>query len=452
MNSKDRVIAATRNQVTDRAPWVPFVGCHAAKLIGATAERFFQSADLIVRGVETAAELYRPDGLPALFDLQLEAEAMGCRLQWAPNNPPAVISHPLEDGLTLADLRIPGAGDGRFPIVLDAVRRICAGVGRDMAIYGLITGPFTLALHLLGTEIFYQMIDDPDAVHRLMDLTARVGIATARMYLEAGVDIIAVVDPMTSQISPASFAEFVTPYAARIFDDVHDQGKPGTFFVCGNARNNIEAMCQCHADGLSIDENIPLDEVRDICRRHGLSFGGNIRLTVTMLFGSPADNVNDAMNCLNIGGSQGFILAPGCDMPFDVPPENVTAISALVHGEITGDHETSNPLDGVEVTLPDYQDQRFVAIDVVTLDSASCAPCQYMMEAVKSAATTLGQAITYQEHKIKDKEGVVAMQKLGVCNLPTIVVDGQIRFISVIPDIATLVSVLREAMARKGLT
>lgn len=451
MNGKELVLSAIRNQETPRAPWVPFVGCHAAQLIGVDADTYFQSADLIVRGIEAAAARYRPDGLPALFDLQLEAEAMGCRLQWAKANPPAVASHPLEDGIPLEALKIPGAGDGRFPVVLEAMRRLAAGIGREKALYGLITGPFTLALHLMGTDIFYNMIDEPERVHALMDLAARVGIETASLYLEAGMDIIAVVDPMTSQISPENFEEFVTPYVTRIFDAVHDLGHPGSLFVCGNASNNIEAMCRCHADGLSIDENIPLADVRDICRRYGLSFGGNIRLTVTMLFGTPTDNVNDAMNCLAAGGTKGFILAPGCDMPFDVPPENVEAISALIHGEIAGFMASSNPLEGVTVDLPDYSDPHHVYVDVITLDSASCAPCQYMMEAVQQAAAAIGPAIVYKEHKIKEKEGVVAMKMLGVSAVPTIVIDGVIRFVSIIPDENTFHGTLVEAMRQNGL-
>ena len=451
MNSKELVLAAVRNQETPRAPWVPFVGCHAAKLIGVNADEYFHSADYIVQGMTKAVELYRPDGIPALFDLQLEAEAMGCTLQWAKLNPPAVSSHPLSEGKSIADLKIPGKDDGRFPIVLDAMRRICQTIGQEKAIYGLITGPFTLALHLMGTDIFYNMMDEPELIQELMNFTTEVAINTARMYMETGVDIIAVVDPMTSQISPANFAEFVSPYMIRIFDDIRAHGKLGNLFVCGNAKNNIEEMCRCHADGLSIDENIPLDFVRDMCRRYGLSFGGNIKLTVVMLFGTPTDNVNDAMNCMSIGGTKGYILAPGCDMAFDVPIENVQAIASLVHGEIAEFMESSNPLEGVEVTLPDYTDKSKVYIDVITLDSESCAPCQYMMEAVYRAAKKYGDKIVYKEHKIKEKAGVVAMIKLGVSNLPTIVVDGKTEFISIIPDDATFDGVLEAAMSKKGI-
>lgn len=451
LTSKELVLAAIHNQETPRTPWVPFVGCHAAKLLNVNADEYFKSADLIVKGVTLAAQEYRADGVPALFDLQVEAEAMGCELQWAPHNPPSVSSHPLEDGKTIADLKVPTEKDGRYPVVLEATRRICETVGKDRAVYGLITGPFTLALHLMGTDIFYNMIDEPEMVHELLALCEKVGKEYSRMLIEAGVDIIAIVDPMTSQISPEAFAEFAGPYCDSISEHVHSLGKPVVLFVCGNAKNNIEEMCKVGVDGLSIDENIPLDYVRDVCRKYNKSFGGNIKLTLSMLFGKPADNVNDALQCLATGGKKGFILSPGCDMPFDVPVENAKAVASVVFGEVADVIESGNVLDGVEVKLPDYDDNSKVYIDVVTLDSDSCAPCQYMMSAVNTAVKGLENKVEVTEHKIKNKEGVAAMLKLGVSNIPTITIDGEVKFISIIPDNESLVKVIKEAMARKNV-
>jgi uroporphyrinogen decarboxylase len=115
---------------------------------------FFKDSDLIVEGVKKAVDLYRPDGIPVLFDLQLEAEALGCKLRYAKDNPPSVVTHPLEDGVKLEQLKIPTVNDGRFKLVMESAKRLCEELGNDIAMYGLITGPYTLALHLMGTEIF----------------------------------------------------------------------------------------------------------------------------------------------------------------------------------------------------------------------------------------------------------------------------------------------------------
>lgn len=449
MNSKELVLNAIYNKEVERIPWVPFVGCHAAKMLDVTATEFFKSADLIYEGVMKAYEEYQPDGLPALFDLQLEAEALGCGLQYADTNPPSVQTHVLEEGKTLADLKIPTEEDGRFPVVMDAVRRIVASLGDKIAIYGLITGPFTLALHLKGTDIFFDMFDDPDGTHELMRFCTDVAKHTAKMYMDAGCDIIAVVDPMTSQISPDTFHDFVSPYCTEIFDYVRESGKAGSFFVCGNAKNNIEEMCLCKPDNVSIDENIPLEYVKEVCQKYGISFGGNIKLTLTILFGTPTDNIQDAQNCMAIGGNKGFILAPGCDIPFDAPVRNLKAVTSVVHGNISEIMEDDDSLAGVTYDLPDYANEEQVIMDVITLDSESCAPCQYMMEAVRVAAEPYGDKVKYIEHKVKDKESVVCMMKLGVANIPTICIDGEIKYVSIIPDHQELKDVIGEYVSRK---
>lgn len=451
MNGKERVLNAVYCKETDRIPWVPFVGCHAAKLLGVSAEEFFKSEDLIVEGVLKANEEYRPDGIPALFDLQIEAEALGCGLKWADDNPPSVTTHVLCEGKKLEDLKIPTEKDGRFPLVLDAMKRIYKELP-DTAVYALITGPFTLALHLKGTDIFFAMYDDPEGMAELMQFCTEVAKKTIDMYVEAGCDIIAVVDPMTSQISPDTFAEFVTPYCTEVFEYIRSKGKPGSFFVCGSAKNNIEEMCRCKPENVSIDENIPLDYVRDVCQKYGISFGGNIKLTVTMLFGTPADNIHDADNCMDIGGNKGFILAPGCDMPFDTPPKNVKAITSRVLGEpldILGDEDA---LDGVTWDKPDYaaiKDK--VTLDVITLDSESCAPCQYMMGSVRAACEKFGDKVEYVEHKIKYKESVACMLTLGVGNIPTICIEGVAEYVSIIPPKEELEKLIEAYLTKKGL-
>ncbi|NLF40704.1 uroporphyrinogen decarboxylase, partial [bacterium] len=328
MTGRERVLLALDNKAADRTPWVPFVGCHAAQLIGRTAGEYLRSTDLIVAGVNEAVKRYKPDGIPVAFDLQIEAEALGCELAWADTNPPAVSSHILA-GRPVGGLRVPGPGDGRFPVVLDAARQLRA-LHPDVALYGLVTGPFTLALHLVGANIFMMMFDQPDEVAALMAFCRDVTLAAARYYLDAGCDIIAVVDPMTSQIGPEHFARFVSPYVKPIFDAVRASGGRSSFFVCGHAQANIAEMCKTGPDNISIDENIQLSYVRDVCRQHGISFGGNMQLTVVLLFGTKEDCLRNALDCLRVGWTTGFILSPGCDLPYATPVDNLVAVAELV--------------------------------------------------------------------------------------------------------------------------
>lgn len=435
----------------DRTPWVPFVGVHGAMLMGVDAATYLQSESLIFDGVSKAIDLYEPDGIPVVFDLQLEAEALGCDLMWSKNNPPAVVSHPLLNGLNVEEMIVPDFRKGRIAMVLNTAKKLREHYP-DVALYGLVTGPFTLALHLLGTDVFMKMFEDPNYLKHLLGFTTKVATEVAKGYIDAGCDVVAVVDPMTSQIDPQSFEEFVSPFATQIFDFIRSREALGSFFVCGHAQQNIEAMCKCRPDNISIDENIPLDYVRDIALNHHISFGGNIRLTVVMLMGDKNDVQTNALECMDLGGETGFILAPGCDLPMDTPEENVLAVSQLVRDPYR--QNVIRTLEKQQLTLDllnmkDYGQTDKVIVDVITLDSESCAPCQYMVEAVKKIAPHFEGIVEWREHAIKRLEAVTFMSSLMVKNIPTICIDGKIAFVSQIPPRSELIAAIQKRINEK---
>lgn len=452
MTGRDLVLSAIRREKTERIPWVPFVGAHGGSFLGQDAEAYFRSADIMVEAQKKAALHYKADGIPVTFDLQIEAEVLGCKLHWSAENPPSVAEH-LPEELWRTCRRIPTTEEGRIPLVLDAARRLRAELP-DVALYGLVTGPFTLAMHLAGSDLFMEMYDDEDSCLELIDYCRQVIDVLVDGYIDAGCDVIAIVDPMTSQIGPDQFEQFCSPAFVKMFDHIRARGKVGSFFVCGHAKKNIAVMADCKPDNISIDENIPLDFVRDECLSRNVSFGGNLRLTTVMLMGTPDANAAHAYETMEIGGDTGFILAPGCDMPYAVPPENVVAIAEVVQdpykreaAKILLANRAEEKLP--EVTLPDFANESQVIIDIITLDSEGCAPCQYMVEAVNVAAADFGERVVWREHKIKSLEGVAYMMALGVTNIPTIVIDGKIVFVSSIPPKEQIAAAIAEAIGAK---
>ena len=455
MNGKALVLSAISRKKVERIPWVPFCGVHSGSLIGKTASEYLKSSQNIIDGLNKAIELYKPDGFPVIFDLQIEAEIFGCELNWTDDNPPAVISHPLSmlGGKQLEDLPLITENDGRIPVVVEALQTL-RKQHEDKAIYGLITGPFTLALHLLGTDIFMEMFDNPERIHKIMDFCNETAKKMSSIYLKNGCDIIAVVDPMTSQIGADHFKEFCSAPSTDLFEHIRKEGGKASFFVCGHAQNNIEVMCDTKPDNISIDENIPLDFVKEICVKKDVSFGGNMKLTTVMLLGTPNDNQIDAIACMETGGDTGFILAPGCDMPYATPVENAQAIAEVVLDPYKRDiaKEIASNADSTVCELFDmseYGSTDKVKIDIITLDSEGCAPCQYMVEAVKTAIPEFGELVEWEEHKIKDPEAIKMMGSLYVRNIPTICIDGQIKFVSIIPPKEELINAIHDRIREK---
>ncbi len=460
MTGKELLLRALAGEQTPRPAWLPYVGVHGASLVGRTAEEYLKSANLIVAGLSKAKERYQPDGLPIVFDLQMEAEVLGCELKWAEKTPPSVVSHPMSlmegDGKSLADLPEFSVEKGRFPIALEALDQVKKQMGDEIALYGLLTGPFTLTLHLMGNDVFMNMYDTPESVLAVMDFCADVACQVADAYIEHGADVIAVVDPMTSQISPEHFTEFVTPAANKVFDHIRSKGSKGSMFVCGDATRNLEVMTATHCDNVAIDEQIPLDKIRDLALPAYKSFGGNLKLTTVLMMGDENDAKRNAIACMDAAGEKGFILAPGCDLPYDVNPENLVAVAQMVHDKYQRDiartaANVSQADTFDDVVLPDYASESDVIVDVVTLDSEGCAPCQYMFKAALNARARLeGDCkVIIREHKITTRQGVGMMVKLGVPNLPSICIDGQCKFASIIPDTAVIVKEILKASQSK---
>lgn len=453
MTGKERILKALKCEQVDRIPWLPFVGVHGGTLVDVTATEYLKSSDQIVKGINQAIERYQPDGVPVVFDLQLEAETFGCELNWSDDTPPAVISHPISSagGKTLDDLSVPGPDDGRIGLVLEATRQL-RQQHPDIALYGLITGPFTLALHMMGTEIFMKMFDAPGEIADAMDFARRVCEAMSDYYIQAGCDVIAVVDPMTSQIGPDQFRQYVTPFAKPVFNHIGDQGAMSSFFVCGHAEQNLQAMCECEPDNVSVDENIPLETIKNICLPAGVSFGGNLQLTTVLLLGEPIDAQRNAIECMEIGGLEGFILAPGCDLPYATPPENLEAVATVVHDEYEREAVKTMAVEEVQqdlLDMRDYGQSERVVVDIITLDSEACAPCQYMVESVKQIAPEFEGIVEWREHKIKYRESLVFMTSLMVRNVPTICIDGKITFVSRIPARDELIRAIQQRILEK---
>lgn len=451
MNGKERVLKTLSFEAVDRTPWVPYAGVQTAKLIDMDAETYLKNADYIVQGITKAYEMYQPDGLPVVFDIQIEAEALGCTLKWAKNNPPAVAAHIL-DTKSLADLKMPTENDGRYPIALDAASKLVAALGDKIALYALLCGPFTLALHLRGTEIFTDMMEEPEKAEEILEFCTAVEKDLARMYIERGIELIAVVDPMTSQISPRHFKKFVKPYVTDLNQYVHSLGAKVTMFCCGDATKNLELMCQMETDGIAFDENVDLAVAKEIATKYKVSYGGNLPLTTIMLFGTPLENVEEARKEMEIGQGIGYILSPGCDMPFETPINNIIAIANFVNGNAASldmlavDDKGQDEGDDAEFEDVEVEPGQ-VFIEIVTLDSEGCPPCQYMCEAVKNVLPKYESKIIWRESLVKTKAGIKRMSKLGVKNLPAMLINGDVVFDNIIPSEKELVDQIEKRIS-----
>ncbi|MGB6065327.1 MAG: uroporphyrinogen decarboxylase family protein [Desulfomonilaceae bacterium] len=327
---KQDVIDAVKGLPTAKVPWVPYAGVHCAFLIGEPADRYLQDPELIAKGVIYAAQRYKADGIPLLFDLTVEAISMGCEHKWWSDHPPSITRNPLENK-TLAEsgLKIPGPKDGRWPVIIAAGKTVREALP-DVALYGILCGPLSLASQLRGVRIFTDVYKNKKIAEEIIEFSGEVAEEAAWIYAEEiGCDVIAITDPLASQIKPATFREFVTPACQPAIEATKRAGKVSSYFVCGDATKVLEEVAQVGTDGFAIDEQLNLTYVRDVALKYGVGFGGNLKLTLALSLGlvSPRE---DALISLAAGGSTGYVFAPGCDIPYAVPVEHMDQVTEAV--------------------------------------------------------------------------------------------------------------------------
>ncbi len=451
--SKGLLFDVLSHKKVSRPGWVPFAGVHAGKLCGHSPEDMLKDPQKLIEALREVHKLYQPDGMPIAFDLQIEAEILGCELKYSPDGPPQVVSHPLQgDKRIPCDCLMPDEHSGRLPVVLEATRQMKEEVGEEVALYGLVCGPFTLASHLRGTEIFIDMYDDMDYVKKLVEYCQRFIETVSQLYIDAGADVVAVVDPLVSQISKDHFKEVLDKPYRDVFSFLREKDVYSSFFVCGDATRNIEAMCETAPDSISIDENIDMKPAKKITDSYNVALGGNIPLTTVMLHGSQQDNMKYAIDLIDEleNSEQNLIISPGCDMPYDTPPENTIGIAQAVRDPMKTRESLKNytaasesPMD---VDLPDYNNLKKPLVEVFTLDSETCAACTYMMGAANKAKERFGDKIDIVEHKFTQKETIARCQKMGVTNLPAIYINGELKFSSIIPSLDELSGKIQQVL------
>ena len=80
-----------------------------------------------------------------------------------------------------------------------------------------------------------------------------------------------------------------------------------------------------------------------------------------------------------------------------------------------------------------------IHIDVLTLDSVQCVACGYMMESIAALPGDVQDMIEYTEWSIKNKDGIGKFLELQGRVLPTICIERDLVFESIIPQYEELI-------------
>jgi len=299
-----------------------------------TGARFAESHTDAKMMAELAASTYKLFGFQCAvvpFDVAIEAEVVGCPINFYTHVDPEDILYPTVKGkipIAASEIRIPDdlATAGRVPVVTEALRLLKQDIGGEVPIGTYIMGPFTIAGQTMElNDLLKLSLKKPDQVSEILGIYADLVVRFAEIFFDAGADYITIreMGACSDVLRPAVFKKLVEPHLKTIFERAP---KPLVLHICGKSNGIIDSMNQCGASALSVDQKNDIGETRETIG-DGPILLGNFDPYNILVQGTPEDVERMVKECAEAGVDA---LWPGCDIWPTAPKENMHALMQAV--------------------------------------------------------------------------------------------------------------------------
>ena len=330
LTPRERFQLAMRCKEVDRPPVCGMTTTATTELMEYTNSYWpdaHKSARLMANIALGAYEFLGLESIRTPYCLSYEAEALGCTVDLGKvNSTPMVKSSPYK-GNPDAELELPDPKDimklGRNAQVYESSQIVLKEKKEDLPVLLGVTGPFTIAGHLAGTEgLILWTLTEPDVAHRF----AKFAADYERMWLteveKLGVDAIQMSEPTASydMISPDMFDEFAAPNLRYVYEPLKDTMQ--ILHICGDMLPMLPNMLKSGATGCSLEEKTDSRAAVELVNKRAALIG-NVGVVKPLLMGTPDEVAAAAKASADAGFN---IISAGCGMSAMIKKENVWAM------------------------------------------------------------------------------------------------------------------------------
>ena len=333
---KDELTAIERDRLLSEGKEVDRIMCcidtgeTLAPMIGLKVKDYYFSSQKMLELEQYIYDTFHSDGAGLSTTLRGMAEAMGSKIRYFDHNiaqleEPALASLDEVDKAKLVDVD----KDGRLPIILEGLRMVKKELGDKVPVSGTVTGPFTIAAMVVGTEkLLIGMIKKPEKVKQLMEVITENNERYIARMLEMGVGV-GFADPVstTSLLRVKQYKEFSLPYFQHNVDFIKKNGGGCGLHICGGSRKLWETLNETGIGCFGLDNIEDLEEAKEVLGPH-MAIQGNVPPVDVIRLGTPQDVLRSGKECIRKAwdSPNGFTLTSGCQTPMDTPAENLQAL------------------------------------------------------------------------------------------------------------------------------
>ena len=164
---------------------------------------------------------------------------------------------------------------------------------------------------------------DPDLLQAALRLATAVILPYVRALEDAGADMIAILEPSGSLLSPRRFGAFCGQYVAEIIAAMRVMP---ILHICGQTTHLLDGMIATGAQGLSLDSAVYFPQAIQRLP-DDMVLIGNLDTVVVMNQMAPREVYQTATDLIAaMAPHPNFILSSACDLPLDTPHENIDAL------------------------------------------------------------------------------------------------------------------------------
>ena len=322
VTGRDRIRAAMKRTCADRIPYSLSLGPFRARVLGCSPREYYQDGRKLADSTLICHEMFRHDSVDVSWDIFLEAETAGAELEFPDDGVPQVRKHMLSQKTALSALQLPHSdSSGRYSLYMEACKAVVSSL-QGVAISGTVTGPWTTAAGLRGTqELIYDTVDDPAFVKELLTFTTKLTQVLGTKILESGLSLtMGEAASSCSLISPAIYRRFIKPCHQQIVQFFREKKAGLSMHICGYIDPMMEDLMDLGIVALSMDSPSSLKRMVEISQKK-MVLVGNVA-TSLFVSGSREDIENSVKECIRTAAPGGaYILSSGCELPYNATVE-----------------------------------------------------------------------------------------------------------------------------------
>ena len=211
--------------------------------------------------------------------------------------------------------------------IREAFRLTKSRIGDEYLISMTAWGPFTQGARLVGEDIFIKAIyKKPAFVEKVLDFVTDLLIRLFDpLVTDGSLEVITIADPTASGdlISRKHFESLALPFLSRFTDWAKSKGALTLLHICGDTTDRLDLYPGTGATCISLDHKTDLSKAKEVL--HGtMCFAGDIDPVGVLHQGSVREVEEACKRAVETAGTDGgFVLMPGCDIPPDIPYENI---------------------------------------------------------------------------------------------------------------------------------